>query len=103
MLLFRVLDLVVRNPVQALRKHHDGRNARLRDLRRVVQWPARESVRGAADFLDSLIAQLDERVVEQDGRDLPEPVPLYGDVARFGKAFAGVFRVLEHSGEGVCA
>ena len=64
MLLFRVFNLVVRNPVQALRKHHDGGNARLRDLRRVVQWPARESVRGAADFLNGLITEVDERVVK---------------------------------------
>ena len=95
MLLFRVFNLVVRNPVQALRKHHDGRNARLCDLRRVVQRATREPVRGAADFLDSLVTQVDERVVEQDGRDLPEPVPRDGDVARFGKTFRSRLSRLE--------
>jgi hypothetical protein len=67
----------VREAAQRLHEQHDRWNAGSRNLCRVVKRPAREAVRRLARHLaDRFGCELDQRIVEEDRLDLPDPLPL---------------------------
>ena len=75
-LALRVLELRVREAAQALDEQHHRRDARARDLGRVVQRPGRQPVRRARDLADGLVGEVDQRLVEEDRLDVPDPLPV---------------------------
>ena len=76
----RVLELRVAEAAEALDEEHHGRHAGARDLGGVVQRAAREPVRRARDLADRLVGEADQRLVEEDRLDLPDPLVLDLDV-----------------------
>src|SRR5690606_27585792 len=74
-LLLGVLDLVVRDAVEALHEEHHRRHARARDLRGVVQRTARQAVRHARGLPHGLVGQLDQLGVERHRVDAPQAAP----------------------------
>ena len=99
MLLFRVLELRVRQTTKALDEEHHGRNPGAGHLGGVVQRTGREPVHGAGDLADRLVAEPDERLVEEDRLDRPDPLPLDVDGLLGGEALARGLRVGEHRTE----
>ena len=89
MFFFCVLDLVVTDAVQALDKHHDGRNAGAGHFGGIMQGTGGQAMRFCAGFANGFIGKGDELVVEQDGFDLPDPFPGEVDVSFFGEMLAG--------------
>src|SRR4029450_8804911 len=72
---------------------------RARALGAFVERAARKAVGRAGDFLDRLVGELDQLVVEQDRLDVPNPLPVDVDIALCGEAGSGLPRGLEHRGE----
>ena len=70
----------MREAAEALDEDHHRRDAGARDLGGVVQRARRQPVRRAGDLADRLVGELDQRVVEQDRLDVPDPLPLDLDV-----------------------
>ena len=99
MFLLRVLELGVREAPERLHEDHHGGNARPRDLRRIVQRPARQPVRRSCDLLDRLVCELEQRFVEEDRLDVPDPLPFHLDVLFFGEPLRSALRVVQHRGE----
>src|ERR1039458_168265 len=58
MVLARVFNLVVADPLQRLHKEHGGGNAGTGDLGRIVQWPGRQTMRTSGSLLNCLFAEL---------------------------------------------
>ena len=58
------------------------------DLGGVVQRPAREPVRGSRHLANRLVAEVDQRLVEEDRLDRPDPLPLDLDVLLGGEPLA---------------
>lgn len=75
MFFFRVLDLVVADPVQALHKHYDGGNAGPSYFSGVVDRTGGKPMRHGAGFGSRFIAERDQIVVEENRLDLPEAFP----------------------------
>ena len=96
MLLFRVLDLVVTDPVQTLHEHHHRRHTGARHFRGVVQRAGRQAMRLSADLANRFIAKFDQLVVERHRLDLPESLPRDGHVSFLRKPFARFPRLAQH-------
>src|SRR5437764_12822703 len=99
MLLFRVLDFVVGNSMEALDEHHDGGDAGAGDFGGVVERAGGEAMRFGADLGNGLVAERDEIVVEKNGLDLPEAFPGNGDVPFARETLAGFACFGEHAGK----
>src|SRR5262245_4751296 len=96
MLLTRVLELGVREPAEALDEEHDRGDPASRDLGRVMEWARRKAVRVARDLCDRLLAETDQRLVEEDRLDRPDPLPLDVDVLLRRETLAGCTGFREH-------
>ena len=71
------------------------------DLGRVVERPRRQPVRGPRDLADRLVGEADQRVVEEDRLDAPDPLPRHLDVLLGREALRRLLRRREHRGERV--
>ena len=96
MFLFRVLDLVVADPVQALHEHHDRRHAGARHFGCIVQRAGGQTMRSAADLANRFVATIDQLLIERPRLDLPEPLPANGDAPFLRESCACLARFLQH-------
>src|SRR5215218_2214732 len=95
----RVLELRVREAAQGLDKQHHRWNAGACDLGRVVQRARREPVRLPRDLRDGLVGEPDQRLVERDRLDFPDPLPLDVDPFLLREPLRRLLRQREHPRE----
>src|ERR1700688_2619904 len=99
MLFLGVFDLVMADALQRLHEHHDGGNAGSGDFGRIVERTGWKTMRPARDFLDGLLAALDQRGMELDGLDVPDPRPLDSAFLLPGETLAGFASLAIHAGQ----
>ena len=77
-------------PREGLHEHHDGGDAGARDFGGVVERAGGKADERAGDFVDGLLAEVDELGVEGDGLDRPDAGPVDGAAFFLGEAVAGL-------------
>src|SRR5690606_9288405 len=98
-LLFGVLDLVVRDAMQALHEQHHRRYAGPCDFGCIVQRSAREFMTDTGGLYHGLLGELQQVRVERHGVDAPQVTPGDLDATLSCESFACLLGVCQHGGK----